>query len=55
MRPGMHGGAMNATQASKDQAKAIAQKYVDERLNGFTIEKMIRITGMPPTMYLSAT
>ncbi|MBI2014560.1 MAG: hypothetical protein HYS77_03340 [Candidatus Rokubacteria bacterium] len=49
--PGMHGGAMNATQVSEDQAKAIAQKYVDEQLKGYTIEKMVPSTGMPRTMY----
>ena len=51
MGPGMHGGAMNATQVSEDQAKAIAQKYVDEQLKGFTIEKVVPSTGMPRTMY----
>ena len=49
--PGMHGGAMNATQVSEDEAKAIAQKYVDEQLNGYTIEKVVPSTGMPRTMY----
>jgi hypothetical protein len=49
--PGMHGGAMNATQVSEDQARAIAQKYVDEQLKGFTIEKVVPSTGMPRTMY----
>jgi hypothetical protein len=28
---------MHATQVSEDQAKALAQKYVDEQLKGFTI------------------
>jgi hypothetical protein len=51
MGPGMHGGAMNATPVSEDQAKAIAQKYVDEQLKGFTIEKVVPSTGMPRTMY----
>jgi hypothetical protein len=51
MGPGMHGGAMNATQVSEDQAKAIAQKYVDEQLKGFTVEKVVPSTGMPRTMY----
>lgn len=51
MGPGMHGGAMNATQVSEDQAKAIAQKYVDEQLKGYTIEKVVPSTGMPRTMY----
>jgi hypothetical protein len=48
---GMHGGAMHATQVSQDQAKAIAQKYVDEQLKGFTVEKVVPSTGMPRTMY----
>jgi hypothetical protein len=52
MGPGMHGGAMHATQVSEDQAKAIAQKYVDEQLNGYTIEKVVPSTGMPRTMYI---
>jgi hypothetical protein len=51
MGPGMHGGAMNATQVSEDQAKTIAQKYVDEQLKGYTIEKVVPSTGMPRTMY----
>ena len=51
MGPGMHRGAMNATQVSEDQAKAIAQKYVDEQLEGYTIEKVVPSTGMPRTMY----
>jgi hypothetical protein len=52
MGPGMHGGAMHATQVSEDQAKAIAQKYVDEQLKGFAIEKVVPSTGMPHTMYI---
>jgi membrane-bound ClpP family serine protease len=51
MGSGTHGGAMNATQVTEDQAKAIAQKYVDEQLKGFTIEKVVPSTGMPRTMY----
>jgi hypothetical protein len=51
MGRGMHGGAMHATQVSEDQAKAIAQKYVDEQLKGFTVEKVVPSTGMPRTMY----
>jgi hypothetical protein len=51
MGPGMHGGAMHATQISEEQAKAIAQKYVDEQLTGFTIEKVVPSTSMPRTMY----
>ena len=51
MGPGMHRGAMGATQVSEDEAKAIAQKYVDEQLKGFTIDKVIPSTGMPRTMY----
>ena len=51
MGPGMHGGAMHATQVSEDQAKAIARKYVDEQLKGYTIEKVVPSTGMPRTMY----
>jgi hypothetical protein len=51
MSPGMHGGAMHATPVSEDQAKAIAQKYVDEQLRGYTIEKVVPSTGMPRTMY----
>jgi hypothetical protein len=51
MGPGMHGGAMKATQVSEDQAKAIAEKHVDEQLKGFTIERAIPSTGMPRTMY----
>jgi len=49
MGPGMHGGAMSATQVSEDQAKTIAQKYVDEHLKGYTIEKVVPSTGMPRT------
>jgi hypothetical protein len=52
MGPGMHApGAMNGTQVTEDQAKALAQKYVDEQLKGFTVEKVIPTTGMPRTMY----
>lgn len=51
MGRGMHGGAMHATQLSEDQAKAIAQKYVNEQLKRFTIEKVVPSTGMPRTMY----
>ena len=42
---------MHATQVSEEQAKAIAQKYVDEQLKGYTIEKVIPSSGMPRTMY----
>jgi hypothetical protein len=52
MGPGMRGpGAMHGTQVTEDEAKAIAQKYVDEQLKGFTIEKVVPSTGMPRTMY----
>ena len=51
MGPGMHGGAMPATQVSEDEAKAIARKYVDEQLKGYTIETVTPSTGMPRTMY----
>jgi hypothetical protein len=51
MSPGMHSGVMPATQVSEEQVKAIAQKYVDEQLKGFTIEKVVPSTGMPRTMY----
>jgi hypothetical protein len=51
MGPGTHRGAMNATQVSEDEAKAIARKYVDEQFKGYTIEKVIPSTGMPRTMY----
>jgi hypothetical protein len=52
MGPGMHGpGAMMGTQVTEDQAKAIAQKYVDEQFKGFTVEKVVPSTGMPRTMY----
>jgi hypothetical protein len=52
MGPGMHGpGAMHGTQVTEDEAKALAQKYVDEQLKGFTIEKVVPSTGMPRTMY----
>ena len=52
MGPGMHGpGAMNGAQVTEDQVKTLAQKYVDEQLKGFTIEKVVPSTGMPRTMY----
>ena len=51
MGPGMHRGAMPATHVSEDEAKAIAQKYVDEQLKGYTIENVTPSTGMPRTMY----
>jgi hypothetical protein len=51
MGPGMGHGMVSATQVSEDQAKAIAQKYVDEQLIGFTIENVVPSTGMPRTMY----
>jgi hypothetical protein len=51
MGPGMGHGMMSATQVNEDQAKAVAQKYVDEQLEGFTIEKVVPSTGMPRTMY----
>lgn len=51
MGPSMHRGPMNAAQVSEDQAKAIAQKYVDEQLKGFTIEAVVPSTGLPRTMY----
>jgi hypothetical protein len=51
MGPGMHRGAAQATQVSEDEAKAIARKYVDEQLKGYTIEKVIPSSGMPRTMY----
>jgi hypothetical protein len=42
MGPSMHGsGAMNGVQVTEDQAKALARKYVDEQLKGFTIERII--------------
>ena len=37
--------------STEDQAKVIAQKYVDEQLKGFTIEKVVPSAGMPRTMY----
>ena len=46
MGPGMHGGAMKATQVSEDQAKAIVEKHVDEQLKGFTIERAIPSTSL---------
>jgi hypothetical protein len=50
--PGMHGpGAMHGAQITEDQARAVAQKYVDEQLKGFTIDKIVASTGMPHTMY----
>jgi hypothetical protein len=52
MGSGMHGGAMQATQVSEDQAKAIAQKYIHEQLKGFTVEKVVPSTGMPRAMYI---
>ena len=51
MGPGMHGDAMPATQVSEDEAKAIARKYVDEQLKGYTIETVTPSTGTPRTMY----
>ena len=51
MGPGMHRGEMHATQVSEDEAKAIARKYVDEQLKGYTIETVTPNTGMPRTMY----
>jgi hypothetical protein len=52
MGPRMHGrGAMNGAQITEDQAKGLAQKYVDEQLKGFTIDKVVAGTGMPHTMY----
>jgi hypothetical protein len=51
MGPGMHRGEMPATQVSEAEAKAIAQKYVDEQLKGYTIETVTPSTGMPRTMY----
>jgi len=51
MGRGMHGGAMHATQVTEDQAKAVAQKYVDAQLKGFTIEQVVPSTGMRRTMY----
>ena len=38
MDAGMHGGAIHATQVREDAAKAIARKYVDEHLRGYTID-----------------
>lgn len=35
---------MHATQVSEDQAKAIAQQYVDEQLKGYTVEKVVPST-----------
>jgi hypothetical protein len=32
---------MNRTQVTADQDKAPAQKYADEQLKGFTIEKVV--------------
>lgn len=51
MGPGMHRGAPDAAQVSEDEAKAIARKYVDEQLKGYTIETVTPSTGMPRTMY----
>jgi len=51
MGPGVGHGAMSATQVSEDQAKAVAQKYVDEQLKGYTVEKVVPNTGTPRTMY----
>ena len=45
MDAGMHGGAIHATQVREDKAKAIARKYVDEQLKGYTIEQVTRASG----------
>ena len=45
MDAGMHSGAIHATQVREDEAKAIARKYVDEQLKGYTIEQVTRASG----------
>jgi hypothetical protein len=42
---------MHGAQISEDRARALAQKYIDEQLEGFTIDKVVASTGMPHTMY----
>ena len=51
MAPGTGHGVMSATQVNEEQAEAIARRYVDEQLKGFTIEKVVPSTGLPRTMY----
>ena len=65
MGPGMMGGqggpgaagcpgftAGTPTEAiTADKAKEIAQKYADEYLKGFTVERVLPFTGMHHTMY----
>jgi hypothetical protein len=64
MGPGMMGGGgqgncpgfaasgqASAGQISEDQAKELAQKYADQYLQGFTVERVLPFTGRGGTMY----
>jgi hypothetical protein len=63
MGPGMMGGGQancpgfaasgqaSAGQITEDQAKDLAQKYADQYLKGFTVERVLPFTGRGGTMY----
>jgi uncharacterized membrane protein YkoI len=40
-----------ATQISEEKAKELAQQYADTYLKGFTVDKVLPITGMGMAMY----
>lgn len=48
--PGLTAGTPTET-ITADKAKEIAQKYADEYLKGFTVERVLPFTGMHHTMY----
>ncbi|MFQ5848171.1 MAG: PepSY domain-containing protein [Candidatus Methylomirabilales bacterium] len=45
------GARATAEAITADQAKEIAQKYADQYLKGFTVERVLPFTGMHHTMY----
>ncbi|HSL48644.1 MAG TPA: hypothetical protein VK878_06220 [Candidatus Deferrimicrobiaceae bacterium] len=62
MGPGMMGGGGQfncpgaaaygqAAQITEEQAKELAQKYADQYLKGFTVERVLPFTGRGGTMY----
>jgi hypothetical protein len=51
MGPGMMGGQGWAAQLTEENAKVLAQQYMDKYLKGYTVEQVLPFAGMGMTMY----
>ncbi len=50
--PGMTGsGPATSAQITEERAKEVAKEYVEKHLQGFTVERVLPVTGMHHTMY----